>query len=88
MKLSQDAQKKLRGIAKTMHLRGFKNEDIEYRIVDRTPNYRGDIYKDIQYRYDDEFKTLWGYLEESKSLESLEAVKTFITNELTSWDAQ
>ncbi len=46
MNLSKEQQKTLRGIAKTAHLRGFKNKDIEYRIVDRAPNYRGDIYKD------------------------------------------
>ena len=44
MNLSKEQQKTLRGIAKTAHLRGFKNKDIEYRIVDRAPNYRGDIY--------------------------------------------
>lgn len=88
MRLSQDQQNKLRGIATTMHLRGFKNKDIEYRIVDRAPNYRGDVYKDVQYRYEGEFKTLWGYLDEVKSLESLELVKAYINKELASWEAQ
>ncbi len=88
MRLSQDQQNKLRGIATTMHLRGFKNKDIEYRIVDRAPNYCGDIYKDVQYRYEGEFKTLWGYLDESKSLESLDLIKAYINKELISWEAQ
>lgn len=88
MRLSQDQQNKLRGIATTMHLRGFKNKDIEYRIVDRAQNYRGDVYKDVQYRYEDDFKTLWGYLDEAKSLESLELVKAYINKELASWEAQ
>ena len=88
MNLSKEQQKNLRGIAKSMHLQGFKNEDIEYRIVDRAPNYRGDIYKDVQYRYEGEFKTLWGYLDESKSLESLELVRAYINKELASWEAQ
>lgn len=88
MRLSQDQQNKLRGIATTMHLRGFKNKDIEYRIVDRAPNYRGDIYKDVQYRYEGEFKTLWGYLDESKSIESLDLIKAYINKELISWEVQ
>lgn len=58
MNLSKEQQKNLRGIAKSMHLQGFKNEDIEYRIVDRAPDYCGNIYKDVQYRYDGNFKTL------------------------------
>ena len=88
MNLSKEQQKTLRGIAKTAHLRGFKNKDIDYRIVDRAQNYRGDVYKDVQYRYEGEFKTLWGYLDEVKSLESLELVKAYINKELASWEAQ
>ncbi len=88
MNLSKEQQKNLRGIAKSMHLQGFKNEDIEYRIVDRAPDYCGNIYKDVQYRYDGNFKTLWDYLDKAKSLENLDLVKAFINKELKSWEEQ
>lgn len=88
MNLSKEQQKNLRGIAKSMHLQGFKNEDIEYRIVDRAPDYCGNIYKDVQYRYDGNFKTLWGYLDKAKSLENSDLVKAFISKELNSWEEQ
>ena len=51
-------------------------------------SFGGDIYKDVQYRYEDDFKTLWGYLDEAKSLESLDLVKAYINKELASWEAQ